>query len=107
MDAFDEIEDQIRRQENKVKAQELKKRLAELEKDLVETPAQPRVKHVEVAEPASESRLISKKWSDWGKFCLMVSVVIVSIKLATWIGTVLLLGGMSWAFYKMFLESKK
>ena len=66
MDAFDEIEEQIRRQENKVEAEQLKKRLAELEKDLAETPVQPRVKHTEVVETTTDSKPISKKIVTWG-----------------------------------------
>jgi len=105
MDAFDEIEEQIRQQENKVEAQELRKRLAELEKDLVETPAEPRVKHVEVAE-AANTGFLSKKMMTYGKVFLIFVSVIVAIKLATWIGTVLLIVGMTWAMYKLFIESK-
>lgn len=113
MDAFEEIEDEIRRQEDRVKARELRKRLAELEKDLVETPkaknsSQPseaEAREVDVMKPATKAGRLSKKMANLGKFCLIVVSVIVAIRLAAWIGTIVMVLGVTWIAYKLFLES--
>ena len=105
MDAFDKIEEEIRRQEDRVKARELKQRLNELEKGLVEPPVQPTVKHTEPIQRKKAS--LSKKITDIGKFMLVVVSVIVAIRLAAWVGTIVMVPGITWMAYKLFLESKE
>ena len=107
MSAFDNTEEDIRRREESLKARELKVRLKEIEKELDDIPSQSTAKHVE-AEVVTEAktRRLYKKATDIGKFCLIVATVIVAIRLATWIGTILLVVGITWMAYKLFLESK-
>ena len=104
MDAFDHIEEQIRRQEDRVKARELKQRLEEIERGLVEPPVQPTTKHTEPTK--TKTKPFSKKIADIGKFLLIVVTVIVAIRLAAWIGTIMMVMGITWMAYKLFLESK-
>lgn len=104
MDAFDEIEEKIRQREEALKARELKIRLREIEQELDNIPVQPTAKHREVAGP--KSRKMLRKITEIGKFLLIVIGVIVAIRVAAWISTLVILFGVSWVVYKLFIESK-
>lgn len=104
MDAFDEIEEKIRQREEALKARELKIRLREIEQELDNIPMQPTAKHRETASP--KSRRMIKKMTEIGKFLLIVIGVIVAIRVAAWISTLVILFGISWVVYKLFIESK-
>lgn len=104
MDAFDEIEEKIRQREETLKARELKIRLRAIEQGLDDTLVQPTAKHPEVASP--KSRKILKKVTEVGKFLLIVIGVIVAIRVAAWLSTLVILCGVSWVVYKLFFESK-
>jgi len=111
MTAFDDMEEDIRRREDAVKARELKMRLKEIEKELEAIPKQP-VDHgtaqsVE-AEVVSEAknRSLFRKAKNVGMFGLIVVSVIVAVKIATWVATILMVLGITWMSYKLFLESK-
>ncbi|MEL6777842.1 MAG: hypothetical protein AAFO06_11340 [Cyanobacteria bacterium J06597_16] len=112
MSAFDPIEEDIRRREESLKARELKMRLKEIEKELDNIPNQSSTQpsaaehvHAEVVSDANTRRLY-KKATDIGKFCLVVVSVIVAIRLAAWVGTIVMVLGITWMAYKLFLESK-
>ena len=103
MDAFDEIEEKIRQREEALKARELKLRLKEIEQELADIPVQPTVKHHEPTKPKDRRRL--KRISTLGKFLLIVISVIVAIRIAAWLSTVIILFGVGWVAYKLFIES--
>lgn len=112
MDAFDNIEEDIRRREDSVKARELKMRLKEIEKELEAIPQRPveqgTAQPVE-AEVVSEAktRSLYRKAKNVGLFGLIVVSVIVAVKIATWVATILMVLGITWMAYKFFLESKR
>lgn len=100
---FDEIEENIRQREQKLKARELEIRIKELEQELDNVSVQPTTKYDEAASGLKQKRLY-KKNTDIGKFCLIVVSVIVAIRLAAWLGTVLMVMGIIWMAYKLFIE---
>ena len=104
MDAFDEIEEKIRQREEALKARELKLRLREIEQELDNIPVQPTAKHHEAASPKSRQTL--KKMTEIGKFLLIVIGVIVAIRVAAWLSTLVILFGVSWVAYKLLIKSK-
>lgn len=106
MTAFDEIEEDIRRREESIKAREIKVRMAEIERELEEIAPQPQARQVEVMPPKKKQGGLSKKITDIGKFCLVVVSVIVAIRLAAWVGTIVMVLGITWMAYKLFLESE-
>ena len=103
MDAFDEIEEKIRQREDALKARELKLRLKEIEQELDDIPVQPTVKHREPAKP--KARRMLRKIGTLGKFLLIVISVIVAIRIAAWVSTLIILFGVGWVAYKLFIES--
>ena len=110
MTAFDDIEEDIRRREESVKARELMARMAEIEKELdkisPKEKAREKAREVEVMPPEKKPGGLSKKMADVGKFCLVVVIVIGAIRLAAWVGTIVIGLGVTWMAYKLFLESK-
>jgi len=106
MTAFDDIEEQIRHQEASAKAREIKARMAAIEKELEEISPRSNAREVEVMPPERKKGSLSKKMADIGKFFLVVVSVIVAIRLAAWVGTIVMVLGITWMAYKLFLESK-
>jgi len=39
-----------------------------------------------------------------GKYLAIVVAVVVSIRLATWLASVVIIGGLAWVGYKLFFE---
>lgn len=107
MDAFDEIEENIRRKEKELEAREIKERLKELEKDLEQIPVTPTYKQpAETTATAASSRGFLQQMSDVGKFALIVFTVIVAIRVASWVGFAIMVAAVAWVSYKLFLEKK-
>ena len=106
MDTFKNKEEELRRREEELRARELQVRMKELEKEIDGIPVQPTTKHQEPATSAAQQRRFIQKVSDIGKFCLIVISVIVAIRLAAWLGTILLVLGITWMAYKLFLDKQ-
>ena len=102
MDPIEEMEEKLRRREQELEARELKTRLKEIEQDLAQTPVTPTYTHVE----KPQSRGLSQKISDIGKFLLIVFTVIVAIRVAAWAGMAIMVMGVVWVAYKLFLDKK-
>ena len=105
MSAFDEIEENIRLREQKLKARELEVRIQELEQELDDIPVQPTTKHNEAVASGPKKKRLSKKLTDIAKFCLIVISVIVAVRIAAWLSTTLIVIGVLWMSYKLFIES--
>jgi len=107
MDDFDNIEEKIRRKEKELEAREIKARLKEIENELEKIPVTPTYRHTEAAPTTKEkSRGILQQMSDIGKFALIVFSVIVAIRVAAWVGFAIMMAGVVWVSYKIFLEKK-
>lgn len=107
MDPFDEIEEKIRRKEKELEAREIKARLKELENELEQVPVTPTYRHDQAASaPPAKSRGFLQQISDIGKFALIVFSVIVAIRVAAWVGFAVMMAGVVWVSYKIFLEHK-
>ncbi len=103
MDPIEEMEEKLRRREQDLEARELKARLKEIEQDLDEIPVTPTAKE---ATGGKKPRGLSQKASDVAKFVLMVFSVIVAIRIAHWVGMAIIITGVVWVAYKIFLEDK-
>ena len=101
MDPIEEMEEKLRRREQNLEARELKARLKEIEQDLDEVPVTPTAKET---TSSKKPRGLSQKASDVAKFVLVVFSVIVAIRIAHWVGMALLIAGVVWVAYKLFLE---
>ncbi|MFK8184987.1 MAG: hypothetical protein AB8B99_16570 [Phormidesmis sp.] len=108
MDPFDDIEEKIRRKEKELEAREIKARLKELENELEQIPVTPTYKHNEQEAPATKekSRGFLQQMNDVGKFVLIVFSVVVAIRVAAWVGFAIMMAGVVWVSYKIFLEKK-
>ncbi len=96
-------EQELKNREAELKEREVKMRLRELEAELEDsTPVQPTTKQTETL-----GRPWYKRLPKIAKFGLIVVGVIVAVKLATWLATLLLIFGIGWAGYKLFLESDR
>jgi hypothetical protein len=106
MDPIEQMEERLRRREQEIEARELKARLKEIEQELEEIPVTPTQKHEEKAAASTPARGIFQKLGDVGKFALIVFSVIVAIRLAAWLGTAVIIMGVVWVTYKLFVENK-
>ena len=96
-------EQEFKNREAELKEREIKIRMRELEAELEDpTPVQPTVKH---KEPLA--RPWYKGLPKIAKFGLIVVGVIVAVKVATWLAGMLLVFGIGWAGYKLFLEGDR
>ncbi|MDY6938854.1 MAG: hypothetical protein SWY16_14420 [Cyanobacteriota bacterium] len=103
----EERERELERRERELREREQAIRLKELEEELStpeDTPYYTTQKH----EP-QEGKL--KRWSrklaNIGKFLGIVVAVIVSLKIAAWLTSVIIVGGVGWVGYKLFLEDDR
>ena len=94
-------EEELKNREAALREREIQIRMRELESELEgSTPVQPTVKH----KKTSLSRPWYRRLPTFAKFGLIVVGVIVAVRVATWAATLLLLFGIGWAGYKLFLE---
>ena len=95
---------ELQQREAELRKREIKIRMRELEAELEQpTPVQATVT---TDEPLS-GRPWYKRLPDIGKFCLIVLAVIVAVRLATWLATAVMILGIAWAGYKLFLEGDR
>lgn len=105
MDPYKQMkEEELGRREAELKARELQIRMRELEAELDATPVHPTYKH---EKPSPKKRNWLKQLPSIGKFLLMVVAVIVAIRIATWLATAVLILGLGWVGYKLFLEGDR
>ena len=96
-------EQELKSREAELKEREIKIRMRELEAELEDsTPVQPTVKHTEPL-----ARPWYKRLPRIAKFGLIVVGVMVAVKIASWLATLLLLVGVGWAGYTLFLEGDR
>jgi hypothetical protein len=94
-------EEELRRREETLKEREVDIRLRELESEVGSSPVLPTSKH-------SRTDLKRQRWYRRlvavGQFFLIVVAVIVAVRIAAWLASLLLILGVSWVIYKLFLE---
>ncbi|MEM7063520.1 MAG: hypothetical protein AAF572_10200 [Cyanobacteria bacterium P01_B01_bin.77] len=93
-------EEELQHREAALKEREIKVRMRELESEIEQAnPAQPTAKR----KPTS-SRGWFERLPKFVQFGLLVVGVIVGIRVATWFAGVLILFGIGWVGYKLFIE---
>ena len=102
MNSQDDQENKLRRREQELQAREHAIRLRELEAEI--TPLSQTVKH---QEPESSRKRWYGKLVSVGKFLAIIVAVVVSIKIATGLASVIMVGAVAWVAYKLFLESDR
>ena len=94
-------EEDLKKREAALREREIKIRMRELEAELGDsTPVQPTVKH----EKQQLSRPWYKRLPMVAKFGLIAGGVVVTALLVSWVTPILVLCGIGWACYKLFLE---
>ncbi|MEM6426436.1 MAG: hypothetical protein AAGF66_10430 [Cyanobacteria bacterium P01_H01_bin.119] len=94
-------EEELRRREEVLKARELQIRMRELESEISPTPVSPTRKHKEPLKKASWF----KKLVLAGKFLLIVLAVMVTVRVAAWLATGILVLAVAWVGYKVLFGS--
>ena len=104
MDAFDNIEERIRRKEKELEAREIRARLKEIENELDKIPVTPTYKHEESA--TKKTRGLLQQMSDVGKFALIIFCVVAAVRFAALAGYVIMICSLAFIAYKLFVENK-
>lgn len=97
-------EEELRRREEALKEREVQIRMRELEAELSKPPISPTSK---LKDSPRKTLSWFKRMSEIGKFLLIVVAVIVAIRLAAWLAMAILIGGIAWVGYKLFLEGDR
>ncbi|MEO0986301.1 MAG: hypothetical protein AAFY20_12215 [Cyanobacteria bacterium J06639_14] len=97
-------EAELRRREAEIKARELQIRMRELEAELEETPVHPTYKH---EAPPPQKRIWYKQLPNIVKFSGIAVAGIVAVVIANWLITAVLIAGVAWVGYKLFLEGDR
>ncbi len=101
MNSQDDRENEVQRRERELQAREQALRLRELETEIAQRLLYQTVKH---REPETRLDRRDRQFATVGKFLALVIVVVVTIKLVTWLATVVIVGTVAWVAYKLFLE---
>ncbi|HEY9638756.1 MAG TPA: hypothetical protein V6D14_35560 [Coleofasciculaceae cyanobacterium] len=104
MNSQDDQEKELRRREQELQAREHAIRLRELESEINQPLVHQTVKH---REPESSLKRWYRQLVNVGKFVGIVVAVVVGIKVATWLATVIIVGGIAWVAYKLFFEGDR
>lgn len=104
MDSNNNREAELRRREQELKEREHALRLRELEAEINQPPLYETVKH-------QRSPNFLQNWSgqlvNVAKFLAIMVAVIVTIRIATWLTGVVIVGGIAWVAYKLFFASDR
>ncbi|MDP8964247.1 MAG: hypothetical protein M3O33_09745 [Cyanobacteriota bacterium] len=104
MNSQDDKENELRRRERELQAREQAIRLRELDAEINQPPLLQTAKH---REPNSSLKPWYGKLVNVGKFLAVVVTVVIAIRVATWLATVIMVGAVAWVAYKIFLESDR
>jgi Flp pilus assembly protein TadB len=102
MTSQNDRENEFQRLEREIQERERAIRLREIEAEINEPPLYKTQKH----QPTQNSpQGLSGKLVNIGKFLVLVVAVAVSVKIATSLAMIILVGGVAWIAYKLFFES--
>lgn len=105
MNSHDDKDNEIRRRERELQEREHALRLRELEAEInrIDPPLYQTSRH----ESRGSQKLWKKKLVNAGKFFALVVATIVSVKVASWLTGVILIGGIAWFAYLLFFKSDR
>lgn len=101
---YDSKEEELRRREEALKEREIQIRMRELEHELGSPTVHPTTK---LDNPPRKRRPWYKKLPDIGKFLLILIAVVVAVRIAAWLATAVLVLGVGWVGYKLFIEGDR
>jgi Flp pilus assembly protein TadB len=108
MDFQNTKNEELRRREKELQAREHALRLRELEAEIDQQPSTnqlPISLTIQHQEPERAIRHRSRQALNVAKFLGIVVAVVVAVRIATWLATAVLVGGIVWVAYKIFFES--
>lgn len=103
-------EEELQQREKELQEREHALRLRELEAELYqqsptsEPPISPTSKH---REPEGKLNQRFRQVVTVVKFLGIVIAVVVAVRIATWLATAVMVGGIAWIAYKLFLEKDR
>ncbi|MBE9039672.1 hypothetical protein IQ235_02535 [Oscillatoriales cyanobacterium LEGE 11467] len=100
-------ERELEQKERELHERERAIRLKELEDELNKPSDPPYYETQKHEKPEGKLKRWSKKLTEIAKFCGIVIAVIVSIRIATWLTTLVIVGGVAWVGYKLFVEGDR
>lgn len=103
----EEKERELERRERELREREQAIRLKELEEELNKTDDPPYYETQKHEPQEGKLKRWSKKLAKIGKFLGIVVAVIVSVKVAAWLTSVIIIGAIAWVGYKLFLEDDR
>lgn len=103
MNSEDKNNQEIQRRQRELEAREQAIRLRELEAEINQSIVYEPVKY---QEPERRVKLWGKKLGMAVRFLGIVIVVGVAVKVASWLATAVIVGGISWIAYKIFFEKE-
>lgn len=104
MDSHEDKQKELQQREEEIKAREQAMRLRELEAEIYNN--QPPLYQTTKQERAeAKFKIWLKKTVNIAKFFGFVIGVIVAVRIAYWLALMIMIGGVSWIGYKLFLES--
>jgi hypothetical protein len=104
MNSQDDQENELQRRERELQAREQAIRLREIEAQINQPPLLQTVKH---REPERSLKPWYGKLVNVGKFLGIVVAVVIAIRIATGLATVIMIGAVAWVGYKIFLEGDR
>jgi Flp pilus assembly protein TadB len=105
MNSHDDKENELQRREREIQEREHAIRLRELEAEIerVESQKYRTSKH----QTARAGSLWKQKAVTVGKFFALVVVTIISVKIASWLTGVILIGGIAYFAYMLFFNDRQ
>lgn len=103
-------DDELRRREQELQDRERALRLRELEAEIYAQPQPnepPIARTTKHQEPKSSLQKRYKQALEVAKFIGIVVAVVFAIRIATWLATAVLIGGVAWVAYKLFLAGDR
>jgi uncharacterized membrane protein YdbT with pleckstrin-like domain len=102
MGSQDDKEQELQRREVELRKRELEIRLRELDAEINPPPLYETVRH---QEPEKSTKRWLRQMAQVSKFMGVVVAVIVAIKIASWLATIVMIGGVAWVAYQIFLAN--
>ncbi|MEW5858084.1 MAG: hypothetical protein AB1861_11980 [Cyanobacteriota bacterium] len=104
MNSPDNKDNELQRREQELQERERANRLREIEAEINQPPLHQTTKH---QDPQSSPQRWYKKLANVAKFLAIVVTVVVSIKLAATLSSVIIVGAVGWVAYKLFFEGER
>ena len=103
MDSHEDKEKQLQQREKEIEAREQAIRLRELEAEIYNNEP-PLYQTTKQERSEGKFKIWLKKTVNIAKFFGIVIGVVVAVKIAYWLALVIMIGGVSWIGYKVFIE---